>query len=283
MKYNEVAGEIVKIVQAAASFSASGAQIETLLGKCSREDILDHLDYGGVIPEQFDHDSTEEKVFAKYCDALLARALTEIGFDARVLEARGDAADVYANCSSNYSLVGDAKAFRLSRTAKNQKDFKVEALNQWRAGADYACLIAPLYQYPNTTSQIYKQAVRYNVTLLSYTHLAFMIRSEKANPKNLSELWLVGSTLTETGRAEAYRAAIRGVMLKLSGKTNEDWERAVHDNTARLQEQAAAEIRYWEEKKETFETLDRKAAVKELIKALKIDSKITVIRRTGGL
>lgn len=283
MRYNEVEDEIVNIVQAAASFSASGARIETLLGACSREDILDHLDYGGVIPERFDHDSTEEKVFAKYCDALLARALTELGFDARVLEARGDAADVYANYDNNYSLVGDAKAFRLSRTAKNQKDFKVEALNQWRDGADYACLLAPLYQYPNTTSQIYKQAVRYNVTLLSYTHLSFMIRSGNANPENLAELWRVGTTLTETGSAVSYWSAIRGVMLNLSGKTNEDWEKAVHDTTARLQEQAAAEIRYWEEKKETFETLDQKAAVKELIRALKIDSKITVIRRTGGL
>ena len=34
-----------------------------------------------------------------------------------------------------YSLVADAKAFRLSRTAKNQKDFKVQAMDglAWRA------------------------------------------------------------------------------------------------------------------------------------------------------
>src|SRR5687768_15324066 len=121
MKYNEVAQEIVSLITKAETFTASGAHLEELLGECSKNEILDHLDYGGVIPEQFDHDSTEEKVFAKYCDALLARGLTELGLTAHVLEARGNSADVKAVHEEQYSLVGDAKAFRLSRTAKNQK------------------------------------------------------------------------------------------------------------------------------------------------------------------
>ena len=71
------------------------------------------------------------------------------------------------------------KAFRLSRTAKNQKDFKVEALSKWRKDKDFACFICPLYQYPKNTSQIYRQAIERNVTLLSYIHLVYMLLTEE--------------------------------------------------------------------------------------------------------
>ena len=74
-----------------------------------------------------------------------------------------------------YSMVSDAKAFRLSRTAKNQKDFKVSALSAWRRDNDYAVLCAPYFQYPAKTSQIYSQALSNNVCLLSWEHLIFMI------------------------------------------------------------------------------------------------------------
>jgi type II restriction enzyme len=282
MKYNQVVEEINKLIANTISFSEAGSQLQEALSSCSTEDFLDHLDYGGVIPERFEHDSTEEKVFAKYCDALLARALSELGYDTNVIEARSNRADVEAECKA-YCLVGDAKAFRLSRTARNQKDFKVEALNQWRSEADYACLLAPLYQYPNTNSQIYSQAIRYNVTLLSYTHLAFMIRSNKVDADNLVELWQLGKTLTENQSALAYWAAIRDVMLTITGKNDAAWEGAIQDAYAHLQEQAIEEIRYWEERRKHIEKLGKKAAVKMLIKTLKIDSKITVIRRTGNL
>jgi hypothetical protein len=281
MRYNQVVEEIVHLVESAATFAQSGTRLEAALNGCSQADILDHLDYGGVIPEQFPHDSTEEKVFAKYCDALLARALTELGLTAHVIEARGNAADVQAQHQTVYSLVGDAKAFRLSRTAKNQKDFKVEALNQWRDGANYACLLAPSYQYPSTVSQIYAQAIRYNVTLLSYTQLAFLIRNKNYTPDDLARLWQVGQTLTETQSAVGYWAAVRTVVLELTGRTNEEWEQAVADTRARLREQADEQVRFWASEKERIIKLDRQTAVGELIKALKIDSKIAVIRKTG--
>jgi hypothetical protein len=281
MRYNQVVEEIVRLIESAATFAQSGTRLEAALNGCSRADILDHLDYGGVIPEQFPHDSTEEKVFAKYCDALLARALTETGLTAHVIEARGDAADVQAQHQDVYSLVGDAKAFRLSRTAKNQKDFKVEALNQWRHGANYACLLAPLYQYLTKASQIYAQAIRYNVTLLSYTHLAFLIRNKNYAPDELARLWQVGQTLTENQSAVGYWAAVRTVVLELTGRTNEEWEQAVAETRARLREQADEQVRFWASEKVRIATLDQQTAVRELVRALKIDSKIAVIRKTA--
>ncbi len=58
----------------------------------------------------------------------------------------------------DYSFVADAKAFRLSRTAKNQKDFKVQAMDDWKHSKTYAMVVCPVYQLLTRTSQIYQQA-----------------------------------------------------------------------------------------------------------------------------
>ena len=75
--------------------------------------VVAQVEYAGVIPESYSHDSSEEKLFAKYCDYLLAKALAALGMESSVSEERADAADVTASIR-NYSVGGDAKAFRLS-------------------------------------------------------------------------------------------------------------------------------------------------------------------------
>ncbi len=251
------------------------------VGSCSRAEILDQLDGAGVIPEQFAHDSTEEKLFAKYCDALLACAFTFLGMTAEVITERGDSADVVGSIAG-FAVVGDAKAFRLSRTAKNQKDFKVEALNNWRKGAEYACLAAPQYHYPTTTSQIYSQATRYNVTLFSYTHLAFLIRHKPNPPDALEALWRAPGELEESKSAVKYWRRIDEVVLAVTGATAIDWKRAMAEMRERLPGQAAAEIAYWTSEKKRVGELSRDEAVRDLITTMKIDSKIEMILKNSG-
>lgn len=90
------------------------------------DNFLELLLQIGTIPESIAHDSTGEKLFAKASDAVLSRAFRELGLKSTVLSERGDAADVIAQSHIfGYTLVADAKTFRMSRTAKNQKDFKV--------------------------------------------------------------------------------------------------------------------------------------------------------------
>ncbi len=279
MRFQQVTTEIAALCDnPALSFSTKVAELQELLNSCSQAELLEHLDYAGVIPESFEHDSTEEKLFAKYCDALLAQALSEIGLRARTIQERADAADVFAEAES-YTIVGDAKAFRLSRTAKNQKDFKVEALDQWRRGAEYSCLVCPLYQYPHANSQIYQQATRYRVTLLSYTHLAFLIRKGLSNTNALRTLWETPRTLRESKSAQNYWTAVDRVMLEISASTPQEWEAAREEVFERLTGQAQEQIRYWESKRAAVLGLRREVAVEELVKAMKIDEKIQVIRQ----
>jgi len=163
------------------------------------EDIVSVLEQIGTIPESITHDSTEEKLFAKASDIILSRSFREIGLKSTLIKERADSADVYAeSLFHGYTLVADAKAFRMSRTAKNQKDFKISVLSGWRNDANYAVLCAPYFQYPKSQSQIFAQSIENNVCLLSWEHLIFMIKqSIKENLTcNLSTLWNYGEELS---------------------------------------------------------------------------------------
>lgn len=152
--------------------------LEGLTAEIERDGVtalIDHLRLCGSIPEHYGHDSSEEKLYSKYTDALLAAAYRYIGLTSIVLDERADAADVEA-VGEDYNLVADAKAFRLSRTAKNQKDFKIEAMHGWKRGKLHAMVVCPIYQLPSRTSQIYQQAIARSVCIFSYSHLAVVLK-----------------------------------------------------------------------------------------------------------
>ena len=129
--------------------------------------LIDHLRLCGDIPESYAHDSSEEKLYSKYTDSLLCKSFNTMGLTSLVITARGDVADVEA-VAEKYALVADAKSFRLSRTAKNQKDFKVAALDGWKHGKEYAMVVCPIYQLPTKSSQIYQQASMRDVFIFTY-------------------------------------------------------------------------------------------------------------------
>ena len=161
----------------------------------NNSNFLDILGEIGAIPESIEHDSTEEKLFSKVSDIILSRAFIVIGLNSEVLKQRGNSADVFAESKFyGYSLVADAKSFRMSRTAKNQKDFKINSLNNWRGNSDYAILCNPYFQYPKKTSQIYSQSMNYNVCLFSWEHFIFLIKNNiKENNKiNFESIWNFG-------------------------------------------------------------------------------------------
>jgi hypothetical protein len=249
------------------------------MNSLSRDTVLDHVESAGVIPESYSHDSSEEKLFAKYCDFLLAKAFGYLGLKAAVIEERADAADVIAQ-TTTYSLVGDAKAFRLSRTAKNQKDFKIEALNQWKRDANYACLVCPLYQYPTKTSQIYEQAIRYNVTLLSFTHLGFMMKARKIDAAEFAKIWTVSRAMPVSKEAAPYWTAISHQVTLAAGRSTAEWEAYLFESKKILREQAKAQLDFWESEKERIRNMDHDQAVEALIAVLRIDSNISMIART---
>jgi hypothetical protein len=180
---------LAEIVQLSGQFGSDSTRIAAELASERKTEgsvaTLDHLRLAGTIPEHYDHDSSSEKLYSKYTDAVLSGAFGLLGLNSVVLSERGDAADVEATCA-DFSLVADAKAFRLSRTAKNQKDFKIGALDRWKRGKPFAMVVCPIYQLPHRTSQIYEQAINRTVCIFTYTHLAVLVRLAYATSQQVS-------------------------------------------------------------------------------------------------
>lgn len=173
-------------------FSVSSNMVEELIFKLAANEIMPLITEIGTIPEDIEHDSSEEKLYTKASDILFAKALELMNFEVDVLRERADSADIIARSKyHSYSLVGDAKAFRLSRTAKNAKDFKVDAMVHWKGTNDFSVLACPYYQYPKSQSQIYKEALNGNVALFSWEYLYIMLREgiRESATVNLHELW----------------------------------------------------------------------------------------------
>ena len=269
---NEIISLVFDLVKEPNSFD----ELEERVSEFSKDQLKEALLECGVIPEMFEQNSSEEKLWAKYCDILLSLSFNEIGLKSHVLRARGNSADVFAD-GKTYTLVSDGKAFRLSRTAKNQKDFKISALNDWRKKDTYACLVAPLPQYPSTSSQIYSQAVNHNVTLLSYTHLLFLV--EHASGKVLEDLWKIAADLQSDGEAQTYWKKLDQLIVDLCGQPKSELERIKQLEIAKIKELGQEGITYWREKIVSYQSLTQDQAIKQLIKSEKIESKIKTIER----
>lgn len=240
--------------------------------------LLDHLRVCGALPEKYGHDSSEEKLYSKYTDAIISESLTWIGLKSAVITARADAADVQAN-ALNYSLVADAKAFRLSRTAKNQKDFKVQAMDGWRGNLDFAIVVCPIYQLPGRTSQIYQQAIARNVCILSYSHLAALVAlAAETSPKEaevgLHEVLKTVSTLHTSKNANDYWMGINKALLNALGGLSSLWTTEKMESLEALQLVKEESLTYLRSERSRLLQLSHQQAIEELLKATGLSSRI---------
>lgn len=241
----------------------------------------------GAIPEDIVPSSTEEKLYSKASDMVLSRAFREIGLKSVVLDERSNSADVIAESKyHDYSLVADAKAFRLSRTAKNQKDYKVNALSGWRKDSEYAVLAAPLYQYPTTTSQIYGQALDNNVCLFSWEFFIYLMENnyKETEETNFSIFWNFSDVLSEktlvSKKNQNFFDEFINLIIDFVGEDEKvTYEEVKKQQIEVLKDAGALGIAYWQEEIEKIKAYSKEEAINELIKASKIDNKIVVIEK----
>ncbi|MDE2807177.1 MAG: HindIII family type II restriction endonuclease [Gemmatimonadota bacterium] len=277
---------VAKLENLSGSFGDDSTKMFEELQEDIRQDeeaLLDHLRLCGAIPEQYGHDSSEEKLYSKYTDAVLSEALSAMGLNSKVLDARGDAADVQARASA-YSLVADAKAFRLSRTAKNQKDFKVQAMDGWRRGLDYAVVVCPIYQLPARTSQIYQQAIKRNVCVLSYSHLGALVslamRTEPArSEKGLNEILKSVSILHPSKNSVDYWTGINRALVSSLGSDIDLWKTekiASQESLAIVKEES---IQYLTAERDRLLSLSHQEALNELVEMAGSNSRIQKVER----
>lgn len=281
---------IEEIRKLSGNFGDDSSRLETELATEVKSEgfgvLIDHLRLCGDIPESYGHDSSEEKLYSKYTDSLLSETYKAMGLKSLVLKERADAADVEA-FAKNFSFVADAKAFRLSRTAKNQKDFKVQAMDGWKRGKPFAMVVCPIYQLPNKSSQIYEQATVRNVCVFTYSHLAMLATfgASEGNEKSeelLEQVFKAIPALNPSKDASQYWAAINRTMLGFSKVMNDLWsieKQAAVESIAAAKNEA---LTFLAKEREKIMRMSHDEALKELIKVHKIESKIVTINSVSN-
>jgi hypothetical protein len=243
--------------------------------------LIDHLRLAGNIPESYGRDTSEEKLYSKYTDCLLSLSFKSLGLRSLVLKERSDSADVEA-FAKDYSFVADAKSFRLSRTAKNQKDFKVQQMDSWKRGKPYAMVVCPIYQLPNKSSQIYLYATSRNVCIFSYSHLSMLLNysqdtSKQTAQKLLEKIFKAIPAMIPSKSANDFWLSINSTMLKFSKKVEPLWNK---EKEAAIQSISIAKeeaLTFLAHEREKIMRMSHIEALKELIKINKIESRIRTI------
>ena len=242
------------------------------------DSLLGHLRLCSAIPECYGHDTSEEKLYSKYTDVVIHTAYTAMGFTSLVLKVRANVADVEC-VTDDYSFVADAKAFRLSRTAKNQKDFKVQAMDNWKHGKPYAMIVCPVYQLPSRTSQIYKQAADRSVCIATYTHLAVLVRYTQGSTQNkamelVREVFRTVEAMNPSESAASYWQAVNRTFLDFDGAIGTIWqdEKLASNEAICLSKEEA--LTFLATERERIMRLSRADAIKEVLKWGTLDNKV---------
>ena len=274
---------IERIGRGASDFSAEAGQLERELADeigQSRTALIGHLRLCGAIPEAYALDSSAEKLYAKYTDVVIHEAFKAIGLVSVVLGGRTDAADVECACES-YDFVADAKAFRMSRTAKNQKDFKIQALDNWKRGKRYAMVVCPVYQLPSRTSQIYQQAIARSVCVYTYTHLACLVRyaasgGATASTGLLHDVFFSIEKSLPTKSANDYWQAVNGVFLRKRAITDmwREEKIALLESVEVAREEALSVLA---EVRRRIMSLSRQEAIQEVLKGRRLDARARAV------
>ena len=248
--------------------------------------LLGHLRLCGAIPEGYGHDSSEEKLYSKYTDVVIHEAYTAMGFTSLVLKERADVADVEC-VSTDYSFVADAKAFRLSRTAKNQKDFKVQAMDNWKHGKPFAMVVCPVYQLPSRTSQIYQQAASRSVCICTYTHLAVLVRyAEAVGQENavalLHDVFKSVEAMNPSKDASTYWQVVNRKFLDSDDSVAAIWREEKMASVESIKIARKEALTFLARERERIMKLTRKDAIKEVLKWRKIENRIRAVKSVAN-
>lgn len=262
--------------------------MKSYIDALDRETIVEIVKEIGTIPECIEASSSSEKLFSKASDCILARCFSELGMPAIAVNERGNSADIIARSMHGYTLVVDAKTFRLSRTAKNQKDFKIDTLSNWRGSKhDFALLVAPYFQYPNTISQIYASALDKQVCLLSWEHILFLLVNHVKESETLSleAIWNAPVRLardTKIAYADRMNCQFPYINQMLCDRISipiEKWNEQLTACKEIIHSRGDCELEYLDAEKEQIAGLTRDEAIAELLKSKKVLERIATIEK----
>ena len=285
-QYNALVDFLGSLVKSNISFKSAGEKIEVFIKSLTKNNFIEIVKEIGTIPEAIEASSTEEKLNSKASDILLARCFNELVLKSKATTERGNSADIIAESEHGYTLVADSKTFRLSRTAKNQKDFKISALSKWRGMEhEFAVLVAPYFQYPNKSSQIYSSALSDKVCLLSWEHMLFLLNNKVVEDISLSleQIWNAPTRIERDSRiayADRMNVLFPYIDRKVCDRISVDigeFEKQLEVCKGYIVKRSVNEISILKSEIEDIKTYTKEKAIEELIKSKKLNERISKI------
>ena len=287
MSFNDFIDTIIEL-SVTRKFAEASEEIKIYVNELDRQTVIDIVKEIGTIPECIEASSSSEKLFSKASDCILARCFSELGMPSIAVNERGNSADIIARSIHGYTLVADAKTFRLSRTAKNQKDFKIDTLSNWRGlEHDFALLVAPYFQYPNTVSQIYASALDKQVCLLSWEHILFLLENNvmESDTLSLEAIWNAPVRLTRdtriayADRMNCHFPYINQMLCDRISVPIQKFNEQLDVCKDIIRNRGNYELEYLNTEKEAITTLTRDEAIAELLKSKKVLERISTIEK----
>ena len=269
------------------SFSVATNILTKQVGELTKDSLINIVREIGTIPESIEASSSEEKLYSKASDIVLSRCFLELGLKSKAVSERANSADIIAESMHGYTLVADAKTFRMSRTAKNQKDFKIATLSNWRGMEhDFALLISPYFQYPTTNSQIFSSSLDNSVCLLSWEHILFLLINNVVENDSLSleQIWNAPKRIERDSRiAYADRQSclfpyINKFVCDRISKHVYDFEELLKICKIDIANRGDFEIQHIDAEISTIKGFSREKAISELIKSRKLEERISSIK-----
>ncbi len=284
---------VAEIGRRGRNYVAGFQHLESQLGKevehFGADALLLHIRLCGVVPECFPRGSGEERLYRKYTDSVIHQAFKALGLDSRTQNRPGDAPGVECVCDQ-FSFVAESVAFRMSRVARNQKDFDLHAIHRWKQGRPFGMLVAPINQLPFRFGQIYRDAALLAILVCSYSHLAVLVRyAQEADGAKaialLHEAFRVVRGIPPAKNAGPYWQALNGAFLGSDARMQGLWR----EEKSALQESIAlgrAEaLRFLNEERKSIEDLSRQEAIDELLNWRKLNNRVQAVQqvRNNGL
>ncbi len=149
-------------------------------------------------------------------------------------------------------------------------------MDDWRRNNTFALLVAPLYQFPQKSSQIYSQAVERNVTLLSYAHLRFLLRHAQGKPI----VPLLERKSPSSNNSSNYWSQLDFTILEITQAKEETLQQFKDEDKNYAIEIGKQAIQYWQKHIESYQRLTHAQAVEKLIQSQKIPQRIQSIKHT---
>ena len=284
---------VAEIRRRSRNYVAGFQQLELELAKeveqLGTDVLLSHIRLCGVAPECFPRGSGAERLYRKYADAVIHEAFKALGLDSRTHNRPGDAPGVECACDQ-FSFVAESAVFRMSRVARNQKDFDLHAIHRWKQGRPFGMLTAPINQLPFRLGQIYRDAATLPILVCSYSHLAVLVRYAQRTayakaPALLHEAFLMVRGIPPAKSAVSYWRALNRTFLGADAKLRSLWreEKIALQESIRLGRAEA--LRFLDEERQGILELSRQEAIDEVLSWRKLDSRVQAVEqaRNNGL